>query len=115
MLALRLVAKRSQLARAVLNLDCWVGLSTKFGWVPATVKRIPKWSEPKSGRTCHSRIRLANELVANVKSKTLSLIRPGRKYVPVPGVLISAKSLISNQSTNSLAPKEGFAKGSHQG
>ena len=78
-----------------------------------TVKRILKWSEPRSGRTCQSIIRLANELVTSVKSKTLSLTKPGRKYVPVPGVLISAKSLTSNQSTKSLAPKEGFVKGSH--
>ena len=80
-----------------------------------TVKRIPKWSEPKSGRTCQSVIRLAKELVANVRSKTLSLTKPGRKYIPVLGVLISTKSLTSNQSTKSFAPKEGFIKGSYQG
>jgi hypothetical protein len=83
--------------------------------VPTIVNSIPKWSEPRSGKTCQSSIRLAKELVASVRSRTLSLPKLGLKKVPVPGVFRRASSYCSSHPTSLSAPIEGLARGSHQG
>ncbi len=79
------------------------------------VKRIPKWSDPRSGSICHSLILLVRVLVVKAKSRTLGLARLGRKKVPSPGVLTSSSSWSSNHSTSWSAPWVGFASGSHHG